>query len=55
VKLKLKIGKCEKRLKTLPEGEPDTAGYVSVVYVCKLCIKSSVRLECNLRFVGQGV
>ena len=31
-----------------------TAGYVSVVYVCKLCIKSSGRLECNVRFGGPG-
>ena len=39
---------------TMPEGELATAGYVAVVCVCKLCIKSSGRLECNFRFVGPG-
>jgi hypothetical protein len=37
----------------MPDGELVTAGYVSAVYVCKLCIKSSGRLECNVRFIGQ--
>jgi hypothetical protein len=31
-----------------------TARYVSVVYICKLCIKRSGRLENNFRFVGPG-
>jgi hypothetical protein len=39
----------------MPGGELVTAGCVSVVYVYKLCMKNSGRLECNLRFVGPGV
>jgi hypothetical protein len=38
----------------MPDGELVTAGYVSVVYVSKLRIKSSGRVECNFRFVGPG-
>ena len=42
----------KKRLKnTVPNGELVTAGYVSVVYVCRFCIKSSGRLRYNFRFV----
>ena len=39
---------------TMPDGELVTAGYVSVVYVCRFCIKSSGRLVCNFLFVGPG-
>ena len=41
--------------KTVPDGELVTAGYVSVVYVYTLCMKTSGRRECNFRFVGLGV
>jgi hypothetical protein len=39
----------------MADGELVTAGYFSVVYVCKFCIKISGRLECNFRFVGRGI
>jgi hypothetical protein len=39
----------------MPDGELVTAGYVSVVFVCKFCVKSSGRLDCNCRFVGPEV
>ena len=39
---------------TMPDGQPVTARYVSVVCVCKLCMKSCGRLQCNLLFVGPG-
>jgi hypothetical protein len=39
----------------MPYGELVTAGYVSVVYVCRFCIKCSGRLEYNFRmFPFQG-
>jgi hypothetical protein len=38
----------------MPDGKLVTARYVSVVYVCKFCINSAGRLECNFQFVGPG-
>jgi hypothetical protein len=45
-----------KRLKnTASDGELVTGGYVSAVCVCKFCIRSSGRLECNFQPVALGV
>ena len=37
------------------DGELVTAGYVSVVYVCRLCMQSSGRLGCNSDLLDQGI
>jgi hypothetical protein len=44
-----------KRLKnTASDGELVIAGHVSAVCVCKFCIRSSGRLECNFQPVAPG-
>jgi hypothetical protein len=44
----------KKTKNTMPDGELVTAGYISVVHACKLCIKSSGRPQCYFRFGGPG-